>query len=230
MDQTLPERSRGPGSAAHRNPPFSYNTTLRALPACSTRSGGGTALGRTVCWCLCHAGGKLDAQLVQRQRMGFTGCRQFWEVAWLVARQRRLLSLKRARLVLRQRRWRVFWRWRWRRGRRGLVTGRRSGGRNRSLLTASSGRFPVRGCSPLLSRVMDDQGERTPHVVPMTFSSIGVFDRTVMVPPARALVAPAGVSRHCSPASTYQPSGPRVCMHPRIVAGPHDSVRERTAA
>ena len=42
----------------------------------------------------------------------------------------------------------------------------------------------------------------------MTFSSIGIFARTVAVPPARALLAPAGVSRHCSPASTYQPSGP----------------------
>src|SRR5687768_14470977 len=29
------------------------------------------------------------------------------------------------------------------------------------LLTTGSGRFPVRGCAPLLSRIMDDQGERT---------------------------------------------------------------------
>ena len=34
--------------------------------------------------------------------------------------------------------------------------------RERSLLTTASGRFPVRGYSPLLSRIMDDQGERTP--------------------------------------------------------------------
>src|SRR3954470_13713827 len=43
-------------------------------------------------------------------------------------------------------------------------------------------------------------------VGPVTFSSIGIFDGTVIVPPARALLAPAGVSRHCSPANTYQPS------------------------
>ena len=33
----------------------------------------------------------------------------------------------------------------------------------RSLLTTGSGRFPVRGYAPLLSRIMDDQGERTPE-------------------------------------------------------------------
>jgi CheY-like chemotaxis protein len=38
-------------------------------------------------------------------------------------------------------------------------------------------------------------------VVPVTFNSIGIFGSTVEVPPARALLAPAGVSRHCSPAS-----------------------------
>ena len=35
--------------------------------------------------------------------------------------------------------------------------------RERSLLTTGSGRFPVRGYAPLLSRIMDDQGERTPE-------------------------------------------------------------------
>src|SRR3954471_1395871 len=44
--------------------------------------------------------------------------------------------------------------------------------------------------------------------VPVTCSSIGIFDRTVMVAPAPALVAPSGVSRHWLPAITYQPSGP----------------------
>ena len=35
--------------------------------------------------------------------------------------------------------------------------------RLRSLLATGSGRFPVRRCAPLLSRIMDDQRERTPE-------------------------------------------------------------------
>ena len=42
----------------------------------------------------------------------------------------------------------------------------------------------------------------------MTLSSIGTLGSTVIVPPAFARFAPAGVSRHCSPAMMYQPSGP----------------------
>ena len=55
---------------------------------------------------------------------------------------------------------------------------------------------------------MDDQGERAPERLTSDVQFHWSIDRTVMVPPARALLAPAGVSRHCSPASTYQPSGP----------------------
>ena len=44
--------------------------------------------------------------------------------------------------------------------------------------------------------------------VPVMVSSIGTFGGAVAVPPAVALVAPAGVSRHCSPEIMYQPSGP----------------------
>jgi hypothetical protein len=45
--------------------------------------------------------------------------------------------------------------------RRGLSVGRVR--RGWSLLTTGSGRFPVRGYAPVLSRIMDDQGEHTPE-------------------------------------------------------------------
>ena len=63
-------------------------------------------------------------------------------------------------------------------------------------------------------------------VVPVTFSSIGIFDRTVMVPPARALLAPVRSLQTLLSRQHVPAFGARVCMHPRIVAGPHDSVRE----
>ena len=44
--------------------------------------------------------------------------------------------------------------------------------------------------------------------VPVMVSSIGTLGGAVAVPPAVALVTPAGVSRHCSPEIIYQPSGP----------------------
>ena len=44
-------------------------------------------------------------------------------------------------------------------------------------------------------------------VVPTIISSIGTFGGTVMLAPADARATPAGVSRHCSPASMYHAVG-----------------------
>ena len=95
-----------------------------------------------------------------------------------------------------------------------------------SLLTTGSGRFPVRGCTPLLSRIMDDQGERTTErrTGDIQFHwSIRLnchgFPGPNPVSASRRLQTL--LSRQHVPAF-----GTGVCMDSGTVAGPHDSVRE----
>src|SRR5205085_5694465 len=64
--------------------------------------------------------------------------------------------------------------------------------------------------------------------VPTTVSSIGTLGGTVIVAPAPDRLAPAGVSRHCSPAITYQPSGP-VCVCTRELSPGRITAYESTA-
>ena len=95
-----------------------------------------------------------------------------------------------------------------------------------SLLTAGSGRFPVRGYAPLLSRIMDDQGERAPE---RRTSDIEFHWNIRLHRHGSSGPSPVGASRSLQTllSRPHVPAfGTRVCMHPRIVAGPHDSVRE----
>jgi hypothetical protein len=95
-----------------------------------------------------------------------------------------------------------------------------------ALLTTGSGRFPVRGYAPLLRRIMDDQGERTPE----RRTSDVQFHRNIRSHRhGSSGPSPVGASRSLQTLLSRQhvPAlGAGVCMHPRTVAGPHDSVRE----
>src|SRR5882672_3286582 len=95
-----------------------------------------------------------------------------------------------------------------------------------SLLTTGSGRFPVRGHAPRLSRIMDDQGERTPE---RRTSDIQFHWSIRSHRHGSSGASPVGASRSLQALLSRQhvPAlGPRVCMYSRAVAGPHDSVRE----
>jgi hypothetical protein len=76
------------------------------------------------------------------------------------------------------------------------------------LLTAGAGRLPVRRYAPRLRPIMDDQGERTPE----RLTSDVQFHRNIRWHShGSSDASPGGAARrprHCSPASTYQASGP----------------------
>src|SRR5450432_3167773 len=103
--------------------------------------------------------------------------------------------------------------------------------RARSLAATGSGRFPVRGYAPLLSRIMDDQGERPPERrtsdVQFHWNIWSHHHGSSSPSPVRASRSLQTLfSREHVPAF-----GAGVCMHPRTVARPHDGVREnRTVA
>ena len=96
----------------------------------------------------------------------------------------------------------------------------------RCLPTTGSGRFPVRGCAPLLSRIVDDQGERAPE----RRTGDVQFHRNIRSHRhGSSGPSPVGASRSLQtllPREHVPAFGARVCMHPRTVAGPHDRVRE----
>ena len=95
-----------------------------------------------------------------------------------------------------------------------------------SLPATGSGRFPVRGYASLLSRIMDDEGERTPE---RRTSDIELHWNIRRHRRGSSGSSPVGASRSLQTLVSLQhvPTlRARVGMHSRIVSGPHDSVRE----
>ena len=98
--------------------------------------------------------------------------------------------------------------------------------RTRSLAAAGSGRFPVGGYPPRLRRIMDNQGERPPQRRTSDAQlhwNIGPHHHCSSRPSPVSARRSLQALLSCQHVPAF---GAWVCMHPRLVARPHDSVRE----